>query len=426
MPSDGRGDLEARQLAALRRLLAAVVLENRFYGRRLQAAGLDAGVASVAEFVGRCPPTTKAEIVADQAAHPPWGTNLSFPLDRYVRFHQTSGTTGRPLRWLDTAESWCWMLDAWDRVFAAAGIGRGDRVFFPFSFGPFLGFWTAFDAASRRGCLAIPGGGMPSPARLRVIVDAGAGAVCCTPTYAVRLAEVASEEGIDLAASAVRAVIVAGEPGGGVAATRERIEEAWGARLFDHHGMTEVGPVSFPNPRHPGVLHVIEDHYLAEVVDPATLEPVAPGETGELLLTTLGRLGSPLLRYRTGDVVRVSRRPAAELGHDELALEGGILSRVDDMVFVRGVNLYPAALEAVVRADPAVVEYRVELRAGAVPPELRVELEPEPGHADPAGLARRVENALRDAFQIRIPVTTVPPGALPRFELKARRWVRIE
>lgn len=422
----GEIEIERGQLERLRRLLAEVAAGNAFYRPRLEAAGLLGGLDSLEQFRARMPFTTKAELVEDQLRHPPYGSNLSYEPHRYVRLHQTSGTSGQPLRWLDTAESWRELVDNWRRVFAAAGIGPGERVFFPFSFGPFLGFWTAFEAASASGALAIPGGGLSTKARLRVLLDNRATAVCCTPTYALRLAEAAAEEGVSLAAGgAVRKVVVAGEPGGGIPGVRARIAEAWGgAEVFDHHGMTEVGPVSYPNRRFPGVLHVIESGYLAEIVERDGDRPVPPGEVGELVLTTLGRAGSPLLRYRTGDLVRRSSRTAEELGSADLALEGGILARCDDMVVVRGVNLYPSAIDEVLRRFPEIGEYRVELRTDRAMTEIRIELEPWPNQ--PAeGLVQRVEEALRSSFQLRVPVDLADPGSLPRFELKAKRWVRI-
>lgn len=423
--SDLAADLAAHQLRALQTLVREVLASNDFYGPRLRAAGIDGPPRDVGEVTGRLGTTWKDELVADQRSHPPYGTNLTYPLERYVRLHQTSGTSGSPLRWLDTADSWRWMLSTWQRVFGACGIGPGDRVFFPFSFGPFLGFWTAFEAAWQMGVMALPGGGMSSKARLRVMLDNRATAVVCTPTYALRLAEEAASEGIDLSGSGVGRVIVAGEPGGSLPAVVEAISEAWGgARVLDHHGMTEVGPVSFPNPRVPHLLHVNERAYLPEVLDLETGGAVGPGGTGELVLTTLGRLGSPLIRYRTGDLVRVSERSAEELGYADLALEGGILARTDDMVVVRGVNLYPSAVDRVIRGFRGVAEYRVELLTDRSMAEVSIEVEPSVDVVDPAGLAARVSEALRTAFQLRVPVEPVARGTLPRFELKAKRWVR--
>jgi phenylacetate-CoA ligase len=416
-----RAEIESLQLEALRSLLAALLDTNPFYSARLRAGGVAAPPSSLAEFTARVPFISKRDIVHDQCAHPPYGTNLTYPLPRYTRFTQTSGTTGAPLRWLDTPESWNWMIDGWTRVLQSAGVHSGDRAFFPFSFGPFLGFWLAFEAAARLGCLTIPGGGLRSAARLRTILDNEVTVLCATPTYALRLAEVAAEENIDLRASKVRAIIAAGEPGASIPATRALLEQRWpGAQVFDHHGMTEIGPVSYECPRRPGVLHVMEPAYLPEVIQPGELTPVPPGETGELVLTNLGRTGSPLLRYRTGDLVRCAAHTPCECGSHEMALEGGILGRTDDMVVVRGVNLYPAAVEHVVRSC-GVGEFRVVITTAHALPDMALHIEPD---QEDAAVAPRVESALANAFGLRIPVYAVPAGTLPRFELKAKRWIR--
>ena len=399
----------------LRELLAAILPANPFYAAKLHGANPDSPLASL-------PFTLKQELIEDQQAHPPYGSNLTYPLDRYTRFCQTSATTtGTPMRWLDTPESWDWMIANWTRVYQAAGVGAGDRIFFAFSFGPFLGFWVGFEAAARVGCLAIPGGGMRSAARLRTIVETSATVLCCTPTYAIRLAEVAAEENIDLAAAKVRTLIVAGEPGGSVSATRRHISALWhGARVVDHHGMTEIGPVSYGCPKHPGVLHVIDESYIAEVIDPLTGQPVPRGVTGELVLTNLGRLGSPLLRYRTSDIVRAAPDDRCECGAGGLALIGGILGRTDDMLVVRGVNVYPSAVENILRGFDAVSEYRVEIQNHRTLPELSIQVE---SRVHDSTLTHRLEAALTNAFALRIPVSLVPQGSLPRFEMKARRWV---
>jgi phenylacetate-CoA ligase len=421
-----RGSLEAYQLAQLRELLGILLPGNAFYTRKLSTTGLDSSVPSLEEFSRRAPFTLKQELVEDQIRNPPYGSNLTFPLERYTRFNQTSGTAGEPLRWLDTPESWTWMLDNWAQVYEAAGVTAGDRIFFAFSFGPFLGFWTAYESATRLGCLCVPGGGMRSAARLRTILDTRATVLCCTPTYAIRLAEVAAEENIDLAAAQVKTVIVAGEPGGSIPATRAHIENLWpGARAVDHHGMTEIGPVSYQCPKRPGVLHVIDSAFFAEVIDPQTGSAVAPGAIGELILTNLGRAGSPLLRYRTSDLVQRGLRGPCECGTHNLSLQGGILGRTDDMVVVRGVNVYPSAVEDVLRACDGVAEYRVEIRTERSLPELSIQVEPHPACHDTASLERRLETAMRNALSLRVSVTSVPPGELPRFEMKAKRWVRV-
>jgi phenylacetate-CoA ligase len=427
-----RAAIAAAQLAQLRRLLGALVPANPFYARKFSRAGTAATVASLDEFAGRFPFTTKPELADDQRALPPYGTNLTFPLERYTRFHQTSGTTGAPLRWLDTPESWAWMVGNWTEILRAAGATGTDRVFFAFSFGPFIGFWLAYEAAQRIGCLSIPGGGLNSAARLRVMLDSGASILCCTPTYALRLAEVAAEEKIDLRSSRVKTIVVAGEPGGSIPALRAQLQKLWqGARVFDHHGMTETGPVTHECPARPGILHVLEPDYFAEVIDPASGEPARPGSRGELVLTTLGRVGSPVLRYRTGDVVQPIHSPAAiphqpcACGRHTLALEGGILGRVDDMIIVRGVNIFPGAVEDIIRACGDVAEYQVTVSTEHSLTELRIDIEPVPGCVDPSGVVKRLEQGFQDAFALRVPVRRLATGTLPRFEMKAKRWVKL-
>jgi phenylacetate-CoA ligase len=413
------------QFGHLRNLLAAVMGSNPFYTDKFNAAGANYKMRDLGQFTEDVPFTTKAEIMADQAANPPFGTNLTFPLNRYTRLHQTSGTSGTPIRWLDTPESWNWMLGNWEQIYTAAGVGRGDRVFFAFSFGPFLGFWTAFESAQRVGALCLPGAALNSTARVRAILEHQANVLCCTPTYAVHLANTAAEEGIDLTQSPVKTIIVAGEPGGSILATRALLERLWpGARIFDHHGMTEVGPVSYECPARPGVLHIIETSYLAEVVNPATGAPVNYGtETGELILTTLGRVGSPLMRYRTGDLVKPGYDGQCECGRYDLTLEGGILGRTDDMLIVRGVNIFPSAVEQIVRTRPEVTEFRVRVITREALPEMEVDVEIQDG--DASMVVQQLGVAFDEAFRLRVPVIAVPPGTLPRAESKSRRFVPV-
>ena len=419
-----REALSAHQASRLTRLLGDIHGRNRFYTRKLTGAGIDPAGLALPRDLAALPFTTKAELAADQAETPPWGTVLTEPLERYTRYNQTSSTTGRPLRWLDTRESWQWMLDCWQAVYRGAGVGARDRIFFPFSFGPFLGFWTAFDAATQLGAHAIPAGGMTSLQRLALVESLGPTVVCCTPTYALRLLDVARESGggdAALAATAVRTIIVAGEPGGSIPATRRRIERGWGARIIDHHGLTEVGPISFECREAPGFLHVNEREYIAEVLDPESGEPAPDGSRGELIITNLGRTASPLIRYRTGDLVVATHAPCP-CGRTFVRLAGGIVARADDMVTIRGANVYPAAVEEVLRAIDEVIEYRCTVRAGRSLRALAVEVEVGRG-ADDAAVTALAAQRLREALGLNVRVTPVAAGTLPRFEMKARRFI---
>lgn len=369
------------------------------------------------------PCLTKQDLMADQLAHPPYGTNLTHPVASYVRLHQTSGTTsGQPLRWLDTPTSWEWILHCWQTIYDVLGITRADRFFFPFSFGPFLGFWAAFEGAARRGCLVLPGGGASTLARLRFLQDNQATVVCSTPTYALRMLEIAVEEGISLADSSVRMLILAGEPGANIPATRQLIEAGWGARVIDHWGMTEVGPLGIECLENPGGFHLLETECIAEVIDSESKLEVAPRQEGELVITTLGRLDSPVVRYRTGDRVKVDPNPCP-CGRPWKRLLGGVLGRTDDMLLVKGNNFYPSMIEAIIRQFTSIEEFQVVLNIRH-PGELKLRLELKPD-AQAETIKEAVAQRFRDQYHFGPAIEVVSPGTLPRSEMKSKRVIRI-
>lgn len=416
-PLIDRVRLRSNQWRKLRSIVLNLATTDSYYGKRIREWELKVSrMNRIEDFVAQVPFTTKADIQADRVANPPFGTNLTRAIHQYTRFCQTSGTsTGEPMAWVDTAESWDAMLKCWQRVFEAAGLAKGrDRIFFAFSFGPFLGFWTAYEAAAKD-YLVMPAGGLSSQARLEMMARYGATVLCCTPTYALRLGELIGEaSGVERMSLRVNKIIVAGETGGSVPEVRQRLEKLWEARVYDHHGMTEVGPVSYEVEDMPRELIVLEDAYLAEIVDPKTGLEVAEGECGELILTTLDRTSCPLLRYRTGDWVK------KKIHRGRLVLDGGILSRVDDMVVVRGVNIYPSAVEAVVRQFPEVIEFMVEQRKVEAMDEIELLVEIDGNIAKQ--LLKKIESKLRDTFSLRIPVKIAEPDSLPRHEFKAKRW----
>ena len=416
-----RETLIAHQSKQLATLIGGLLGRNPFYTKKLARANVDVKQLNFPNDLSLLPFTTKSELVADQTATPPWGTALSEPITHYTRYNQTSSTTGNPLRWIDTAESWQWMLDCWKAVYRAARVSNEDRIFFPFSFGPFLGFWTGFDAATQIGAHTIPSGGMTSHSRLTLIDTVQPTVVCCTPTYALRLLDVAQEIGLSLSSNSVGVVIVAGEPGGSIPATRKRIEDGWGARVIDHYGLTEVGPIGFECWQSPGSIHINEQGYIAEIIDPETCKPVPDGQQGELVITNLGRIGSPVIRYRTRDLVVRALAPCA-CGRTFARLVGGVTARADDMVNVRGVNVYPSAIEAIIRKIPEVIEYRCTVRGEPSNRSVSVEIEPTAA-GNAAIVVDHVTNQIRQALGLTVRVQSVETGSLPRFEMKARRFL---
>ena len=418
MSLESRDDVERVQLERLngeRSGLALLRSNNTFYRQKLE--GLRLPLASIDDFRS-LPFTTKDDLVQDQEHHPPFGTNLTYPSSTYVRIHSTSGTTGRRLKWLDTRSSWGWVVDCWQEIYRKIGVGPEDRIFAAFGFGPFLGFWAGFEAAEQVGALAISGGAQSTLQRLDWLLDSQATVLLSTPTYALRLAEVARDNDIDLASSPIRTTIHAGEPGASSPTTRARIESAWGARCWDHAGLTEVGAWGYECPQGGG-MHLIETEFIGEVLDLDTGAPVADLEMGELVLSNLGRWAMPNLRYRTGDLVRFESSPCS-CGSPFVRFPGGVLGRVDDMVQVRGVNLYPSAVETLVREHTEVVEFEVEVFQEREMWEMTLRVELVPGADDSVGEA--IVQSLQTGLGIRTSVDIVPAGSLPRYELKAKRF----
>ena len=419
-----RDKLREVQWQKLQELLRLVSDRNRFYTEKWRKVGIAAEDLKSLGDLRKLPFTHKSELARAQDEAPPFGTNATFPAEAYSRVHQTSGTTGIPLRVVDTPESWEWWGQCWRLVLRGAGVTRSDRVFLPFSFGPFIGFWAAVEGARQLGAMMIPGGAWGSLERLHMMRDLQATVICCTPTYALRLAEVAREQKFDLRSIPVRVLIHAGEPGANVPQTKARIEAAWGAKCFDHAGASEVGAHSFECELQPSGIHIIESEFIPEVIDPQTEKEMPPGETGELVITNLGRPGFPVIRYRTGDIVRLDLQACA-CGRTLARFDGGLLGRTDDMLTIRGVNVYPTAIENVIRQFSAVDEFQVTVERRQEMRHLEVQIEVHSGH-EAEEVRARVEQAIYGALSLRPTVTVAPPGALTRFEMKARRFHRLD
>ena len=409
-----RAEIERVQIEKLNAILADIVPRNSLYKTKLK--GFPAKIDSLDEL-GKLPFTTKDELLPIGSGNN-LPRNLTFPLEAYSRFHQTSGTHGKPLPVLDTLDDWKWWIECWQYVLDSAEVTSNDRVMLAFSFGPFIGFWSAHDAVVARGALAIPGGGMDSAARLELMRQTEATVLCCTPTYALRLVEVANQIQFPLKELSLRRIIVAGEPGGSEASLRVRIEMALGATVIDHAGASEVGAWGIANKERTG-LHVLEHEFIAEFLSIETGEPASEGELAQLVLTTLGRVGMPVIRYKTGDLVRPrwkNSNSSKEANHFVL-LDGGLLGRVDDMMVIRGVNVFPSAVEAILRGFPDVVEYRLTAsRIGAMD-QLSIEIE------DNKDQPERIAAKLKLQLGLNVAVNPVPLGSLPRYESKGRRFV---
>lgn len=423
-----RERLEALQLAKLRTLAEWAAARSPHYERTFKEAGFAPDQLGSCDDLRRVPLLTRQDWMDSQAAHPPYGELAVIDPAQAIRLHTTSGTTGRmPLRALDGRKDWAWIAEMWAYGIWAAGIRPADTAYIAFGYGSFIGFWGLHYSMEKIGVLNIPGGAQPTASRVKQIVDFDATVVASTPTYAIRLAQEAAELGIDLPGSAVSRLILSGEPAGSIPQTKALIERMWGAKAYDTAGMTEIGTIMiFECARQPGGTHLIEDHVIEEVIDPVTLEPVPYGEMGERVVTSFGRSAIPLLRYRTGDLVVKVPAPSCDCGRTFDLYEGGILGRVDDMKLVRGTNVYPRAVEAIVREHPEVVEFQLRLFREELIDRIAVRVELPPDYPDGRwpGLRETLARELAEAHEgLTFLVERAAVGELPRFELKARRTV---
>lgn len=415
----GRSELQRIQLEKLNAVLAKVLPNNRYYQERFGCSALQ--LDSLANW-SKMPSSKKSDWLGDDSSG--LARHHSFPQDQYRRYHRTSGTKGKPMVILDTDEDWQWWLATWQYVLDASGIQADDRIMMAFSFGPFIGFWSAHDACLQRGCMVIPCGGMSTAARIDLIQSAKPTVLFSTPSYALHMADDAANRGIDLVGSSIRQVFVAGEPGGSVPAIRTKIESAFGAQVMDHAGATEVGPWGFGS-RDGQAIHVIESEFIAEFLpwesgqgeENNTAATGLGGGVFELVLTSLGRVGAPVLRYRTGDLVRPTFAEGGDCNF--VRLESGVVGRTDDMIVVRGVNIFPSSIDTIVQSFPAITEYRLTVSKRGAMDELILEFESsDTGDRD---VSEELAEKLSIQLNLRFEVTRVDKGALPRSEGKARR-----
>ena len=420
-----REDLEALQVRKLRNLVEWADAAVPWQSKRLRDAGVTADSVDSLDDLRRIPFLTREEWMQGQVEHPPYGPILAAEPARAIRYHMTSGTTGKtPIRVLDSMKDWEWIAEMWCYGLWGFGVRPADTLFVAFGYSKFIGFWGLHYAGEKLGCLVLPGGAMTTDQRVKEIVEMGATVVASTPTYALRMAQEARSLGIDLAGSAVQRVILSGEPAGSIPATKALIEEQWGAKAGDTAGMTELGTIMiFECAEQPGGTHIIEDHYIEEVLDPTTGDPVGYGEMGERVVTSFGRGFIPVIRYKTRDLVVKVPGSNCDCGRTFDLYDGGIRGRVDDMKLVRGTNVYPRAVEALVREHPEVDEFQIHLyTADGIRDEIEVLIEVPDQSVDADALCRQLAKELTDAHEsLRFGVRAVELESLPRFELKAKR-----
>ncbi len=419
MPREKLVDIELKRF---RELLRYAKDSSPFYRKKLH--GIEPGDIRTLEDVARVPMTAKDELRAAQEGKeiPLYGDLLAVSPERLSIYHQTSGTTGKPVYFPDTYESWQWVVEVWCYILYAAGFRPTDRVFLPFVYNVYIAFWQGHYAAEKLGCEVVPGGGLETKARIQKIKEVGATALMNTPTYGLHMVEVAKEMGIDPRRDLqVKKMICAGEPMPEPA--RLRLEKEWGADVYDHIGGTEPGGWAGMCSEKKG-LHVIEPHFLVEMVDLETMsKPIPPGVKGVAVITSLCRRCIPLIRFNLKDVMMVMDQPCS-CGRTSMRVDQ-IGGRVDDLRKIRGVFFSPSRVEEVIRADfPEVVEFEIVLTQEEVMPvlTLRTEADPSLGESQQKELRKRIRDQLKIKTNLTFEMESVKPGGLPRYTLKAARF----
>ncbi len=410
------------ELKRFREALRWAKERSPFYRRKLQ--GIEPEDIRTLEDVAKVPMTEKDELREAQEGKDLYlyGDLLAVPPESLSVFHQTSGTTGRPVFIPDTYESWQWVVEVWCYILHAAGFRSSDRVFLPFAYNVYIAFWQGHYAAEKIGCEVVPGGALETKGRIQKIRDVRATALMNTPTYGLHMAEVAKEMGIDPRRDLyVKRMICAGEPM--PEPTRLRLEEEWGADVYNHIGGTEPGGWGGMCSEKRG-LHVIEPHFLFEMVDLETMsKPIPKGTKGVAIITPLGRRCIPLIRFNLKDIMKVIDEPCP-CGRTSLRVDQ-IEGRIDDLRKIRGVFFTPNMVEEVIRGRfPEVVEFETLLTQEGVMPVLTLRIEADSSMAENPlkEMIARLREQLKVRTNLTFEVEPVKPGGLPRYTLKSARF----
>ncbi len=419
-----REQLDAIHGKRIQKMIAYAYARVPFYRRLYDKAGFKPEeIRSLDDFDRLVPTIDKKDLVEAQQLHPPWGEAVALGDEFNLFRFQTSGSTGVPMAIPFSYYSSHHYGEQWVYGFWGVGLRPHDSFYFAFNWGAFAGFWSAYWGVRRLGATVYSGGGLSTELRLKQILEYKPTVLLSTPTYALAMAEKARELGIDLARSTIKVTYHAGEPGGNVPTTRRAIEEAWGAKAYELYGVAEIGAIAPGCPLQLGV-HLAEDQAYATVVNPETGRPVGEGEVGENVVTSHIQFSQPIIKYRTHDLVRLVKK-RCDCGRTWILYKDGVLGRTDHMVVIKGTNVYPTAVETILgdvrELSP---NYEIHAAKGRIADELTVKVEAQPDYpAERYGdLKSRVEKLLYERIFVRIAVEIQPPGTLPRYELKAKRF----
>jgi phenylacetate-CoA ligase len=419
--------IQELQLNKFRRIVEWAYANSPFYRRLYRDAGMEPGDIKRFEDIGKVPKTEKDMLREVQQCDPfPYGDMLSVPIERVTVFRQTSGTTGTPVYQADTWQDWEWWAESWCYILYSQGYRDTDRVFIPFGYNIFVAFWAGHYAAEKLGCEVVPGGVLDTQARILKMQELKCTAFMATPTYVLGMADAAKNKlGIDPAKDlGIHKITCAGEPGASIPTTKKRMQDAWGAKVYDHIGATEIGAWSYECTEQPGGLHVNEGLFLVEIEDLETAKIITePGKNGKMIITALDRIAKPCIRFDSKDVIRWADYDCP-CGRSFRLIDGGVVGRADDITKVKGVLLAPTAIEEVVRSIPELgdeYEAVVSKKGDIDTILLKVEILPGKEH-DQEAILFRLKDQLRVKTNLGYQIEVHPHGSLPRYEVKAKRF----
>jgi phenylacetate-CoA ligase len=414
------------QLSKFKKIFRWTYERSKFHRRLYDNAGIKPEDVQSFDDIKRVPKVEKSMMLDIQRKEPfPYGEALCVPLDEVTIFRQTSGTTGQPVYQPDTWQDWEWWMECWSYILWAQGYRPQDRVFIPFGYNIFVAFWAGHYAAEKIGCEVIPGGVLDTKARILKIQELQATAMMGTPTYILGMAETArTKMDINPSKLPINKITCAGECGASIPSTKRRMEEAWGAKVYDHAGATEIGAWSFECADQPGGLHVNEAMFLVEIEDVQTGETIEePGRRGKMVITALDRMAQPCVRFDSKDVIEWASEPCS-CGRTARLIKGGVVGRADDITKVKGVLLAPSAIEEVVRSIEGLGdEYEVIVEKVGNNDQIKLRVEVLPEAEDQCTL---IENELVDQLRLktnlRYDIEICGCESLPRYEVKAKRF----
>ncbi len=419
-----RESLRALQVKKFRRIFEWAYTNSPFYRKLYKDAGIEPGDIKTYEDIKKVPKTDKGMLREVQKSPPfPYGNMLAVPLSEVTAFRQTSGTTGVPVYQADTWQDWEWWAECWAYILYAQGYRDTDRLFLPFGYNIFVAFWACHYGAEKLGCEVVPGGVLDTAARIMKIQELKCNAFAATPTYVLGMADTARKIGIDPRSLGIEKITCAGEPGASIPTTKRRIEEAWGAKLYDHIGATEIGAWSYMCTAQKG-LHVNEAMFLVEIEDVDTGEIIdEPMKNGKMIITAFDRMGKPCIRFDSKDVIRWADYRCS-CGRTFGIIDGGVVGRADDITKVKGVLLAPTAIEEVVRSFSELSdEYEVLVTKKGDIDDIALKIEIKPGfEEEQEPILVRLKDELRVKTNLGYKIEVHPHGSLPRYEVKAKRF----